>query len=166
MMDYTHGYFKPFDHITGSNQGTYTDAEMALDIIDNLKEYSNNSIDQSDSVMESVLTDAYRNLAMDLINEDDVDLDHYTETLADNANMPDYCSLVWNDDELRIVPCLDLVHADNIVTGDETPFDDDLQIDENPNNDDFYLVVNDHGNSTLCWWSQGDKQWQEVWSIV
>ena len=87
--------------------------------------------------------------------DENIDLDSYSDDLAEFAILPDYCYLVWRDNELTVLPNVEIAAEDN-TCGEDLP--------ETATETGYFCHINDHGNVTLYGWNNGD--WREVWAVV
>ncbi len=164
---------KPFDHIAGCSTGTWTDGESVIAILDFIQ-----AIEDNPQYNETFppMAQYWKEFAVDLVNDkaddlDTIDLDYWTDRLIEHCDvvLPAYCSFSWEDNELRVVPYID----DELTKVDELPCIDGEWEHANPDNEEYILLINDHGNATLFEWfdsHRGDSDqyqtWQEVWGMV
>lgn len=139
---------KPFDHLAGSSFGTWTNAEV-MDELNLLLSKLNDQykIDENELTGVSPDSEDY-NVIVDGVIDELIDL------LQDYA--PDYCTVQWEDNEVRVIPYID----------DELPKVSDIPL-TNVINDTIVneiLVVNDHGNVSYMTWDGEDfvSQWDMV----
>ena len=155
---------KPFQHISGSNCGTWSDFDSAWTALEFL-----GAVNESYELHLN-LTDNWRELASDLGHNDDLGLECYADLINDKLTdyLPPYCYAVWDDSELTLQPSVESA-ADCEETFAEIPYNEEKDRDLNPDNLEFIVVVNDHGNTSLYRWQRSDSiksSWVEVWAVV
>ncbi len=142
-----------FEHIAGSNNGSWTMRETAFSLISTLETIS--SYDTSR---------LYKDLAE--CNDDDGYLDdmqlEVMELLNEYMPMPEFCSVSLNDGEYTVTPYIDEY--------DDTPrlsdYPDTLYKDESGMVHYTIFIVNDHGNVTCQTWNDQKREYITQWDIV
>ena len=80
-------------------------------------------------------------------------------------NIPESCGFAWQDNEYMVLPYID----EYLPKLSEVPFDDELQIDINPDNESIIYIVNCHGNVSCYKWQEYFDRfdaWLLQWSMV
>ena len=155
---------KPFQHIAGSNYGSWSDFDSAWACLEFL-----GAVNESYELHLN-LTSSWRELASDLGHGEGLVLECYADLINDKLVdvLPPYCRAAWEDNELTLQPLIGAT-VDWEQTYLEIPYDEDTDRDLNPDNLEFIVVVNDHGNTSLYRWSEsprGPAHWAEVWAVV
>ena len=81
----------------------------------------------------------------------------------DHNIFPPFCDLQWHDGELIVAPQPDwtINSIAQSQRADELP-----EVPDPKREDDFFLVISDHGNLSLYEYDWVRLDWQEVWAVV
>ena len=155
---------RPFQHIAGSNCGKWSDLDSAWAILEFMGAVSSSHDLQLD------MAPHWRSLVEDINSYEGIDLSCHADLINDKLidYLPPYCHAVWDDNELTLQPSVESAVGCE-ETYSEIPYDDLNDRDLNPDNLEFILVVNDHGNASLYRWAAsqtGPDHWVEVWAVV
>ena len=151
---------KPFDVIAGSSVGGWSDRAMCFAMINYLDAVNTAAFDQTGRACDDdKVIELFSELAID--TDDNIDVEYYERETADLLDhlLPDYCYIAFHDNELTVLPAVEAASEE---------FDPVEEIPEH-GSDDFYLVVNDHGNTTLYrkqFTGSITFEYVEVWSVV
>lgn len=144
-----------FETLAGSIYGGYTMRMVAAELIARMPNSGANDMQfELLTALAETSDDEPETLAS--IVDEAIDYLQCTEVL------PPFCSIQWEDNEVRVIPYVD----------DELPrVSDPAELDERT--EDYVLSVTDHGNVTL--WERvgepvprtdGYSEYREVWSMV
>jgi len=141
-----------YEHIAGSSLGTWTNRETTIALIKTLETTSNYDC-----------APLYKEMAE--TTDDDTDFMFETQHevasyLDDYMPMPEFCSVVLDDNEWRVVPSIE--QADDECKN-FSDYPDTYQ-------GDFILVTNDHGNVTCQQWKPAfvncAPEYVTIWDMV
>lgn len=144
-----------FDVIAGSSMGGWSTRDFCASLIHAIE-----------TVSDRQCQETWKELARYSDIDDTDELGGLLEELIDDwndcANMPDYCNLVFHDNELIVMPDVDSML-------EETP-----SVNHIP--DEFYQPdgiahytlahVNDHGNVDYLVWNDAKREYEIAWSVV
>lgn len=158
----------PFDTIAGSSLGQ----EPRQSIIELLTFALNFELNRTTIDTDSIIKifNELKDLA-ELVDDRDAHEQEYLDCASDlvaellDEDLPGYCSFEWVDNEYRITPNVEAAIAE-LPKGDELP--DMQQLNRDYCQSDYFVVINERGNTTLYKWSDSRKRkgWSEVWGIV
>jgi len=140
-----------FEHIAGSSFGNWSNRETACALLSTLEKVSDYDCSKF-----------YIDIA-ELHDESDQWFDfqdEIAELLNEYMPMPEFCSVVLEDNEFTVRPNLEAAQ-DDCHTFNDYP---DKKIPDS--HSDFILVVNDHGNVTCQQWDYGKSEYITIWDMV
>ena len=137
-----------FEHIAGSSFGTGSNRESACQLLKTLQTVSGyDCLKLWQDIAET--NDENFDQLIDIQDE-------IAELLNEYMPMPEFCSVVLDDNEWRVIPSIENADEDCKNFAD---YQDDYQ-------GDFILVTNDHGNVTCQQWLQGEMVYVTIWDMV
>lgn len=136
-----------FEHIAGCFLGTWSNRESTCELLRTLHKVSDYDC------MKLWQDIAYAGDDSDQWFEIQ---DEIAELLNEYMPMPEFCRVVLDDNEWKIIPSIELADEDCKNFDD---YQDDYQ-------GDFILVTNDHGNVTCQQWLQGEMTYITIWDMV
>ena len=135
--------------IAGCSIGTESPRQVTYDLIKTLQTVQSH-IDVCPFYASLALCD----------DEETQDMFEISEEIAEHLNyympMPEFCSVVLEDSEWRVIP--------SIESADE----ECENLEECPDTyvADFVTATNDHGNVTCYQWNPNQFKYSEIWSMV
>ena len=139
-----------YEHLSGSSFGTWSDRETTITLINIL-----------DTVQSHIDTKPlYKELAELSDDDDSGAMFDLQNDVMDHLNyympMPEFCSVVLDDNEFTVIPSIELADEDCKNFAD---YQDTYQ-------GDFILVTNDHGNVTCQQWDYNKLEYTTIWDMV